>query len=193
MMTVSKIREESVPNINYLNEVKEGDVSDNQDVQRYFCSDNHFINGIGVTVLTGDYLPPIILGEIPLQDGIVQRYIVDAMQRTSALMKIRYGHYKFTSSIEDDEIEYQTKVLDENGIAVKDEENNFVWEKRVFNLKGHTFDDFPDELKKRFDRYQLRVVTHQNCTMEDISRLIRRYNNHKSMGASQKALTWIPT
>ena len=121
MMTVSKIREESVPNINYLNEVKEGDVSDNQDVQRYFCSDNHFINGIGVTVLTGDYLPPIILGEIPLQDGIVQRYIVDAMQRTSALMKIRYGHYKFTSSIEDDEIEYQTKVLDENGIAVKDE------------------------------------------------------------------------
>ena len=193
MKTVSKIREESVPNINYLNEVKEGDVSDNQDVQRYFCSDNHFINGIGVTVLTGDYLPPIILGEIPLQDGIVQRYIVDAMQRTSALMKIRYGHYKFTSSIEDDEIEYQTKVLDENGIAVKDEENNFVWEKRVFNLKGHTFDDFPDELKKRFDRYQLRVVTHQNCTMEDISRLIRRYNNHKSMGASQKALTWIPT
>jgi len=97
MMAVGKIREESVPIINYLSEVREGDVTDDQNVQRYFCSDNAFINGIGVTTLTGDYLPPIILGEIPLQDGIVQKYIVDAMQRTSALMKIRYGNYKFTS------------------------------------------------------------------------------------------------
>ncbi len=193
MMAVGKIREESVPIINYLNEVREGDVTDDQNVQRYFCSDNSFINGIGVTTLTGDYLPPIILGEIPLQDGIVQKYIVDAMQRTSALMKIRYGNYKFTSSIENDEIEYQTKVLDKNGKALKDEENNFIWEKKSFHLKGHTFDELPDELKKRFDRYQLRIVTHQNCTMDDISMLIRRYNTHKAMNSSQKALTWIPT
>ena len=193
MMAVAKIREESVPVINYLTEVRDGDVSDNQEVQRYFCSDNAFINGIGVTVLTGDYLPPIILGEIVISDGIVQKYIVDAMQRTSALMKIRYGNYKFTSAIEDDEIYYQSKVLDENGVAVRDEDNNFLWEKKSFHLKGHTFDEFPDELKKRFDRYQLRIVTHQNCTMDGISQLIRRYNNHKPMGASQKALTWIPT
>ena len=193
MMAVAKIREESVPVVNYLTEVRDGDVSDNQDVQRYFCSDNTFINGIGVTVLTGDYLPPIILGEIVISEGIVQKYIVDAMQRTSALMKIRYGNYKFTSAIEDDEIYYQSKVLDENGVAVRDEDNNFLWEKKSFHLKGHTFDEFPDELKKRFDRYQLRIVTHQNCTMDGISQLIRRYNNHKPMGASQKALTWIPT
>ena len=90
MMAVAKIREESVPVVNYLTEVRDGDVSDNQDVQRYFCSDNTFINGIGVTVLTGDYLPPIILGEIVISEGIVQKYIVDAMQRTSALIKIRY-------------------------------------------------------------------------------------------------------
>lgn len=193
MMAVTKIREESVPTINYLDEVNEGVVSDNQDVQRYFCSDDRFINGIGVTVLTGDYLPPIILGEIVIRDGIVQRYIVDAMQRTSALMKIRYGNYKFTSAMEDDEIEYQTKALDEHGVVVKDEDGNFMWEKKSFHLKGHTFDEFPDELKKRFDKYQLRIVTHQNCTMESISKLIRRYNNHKAMGASQRALTWIPT
>ena len=193
MMAVAKIREESVPVVNYLTEVRDGDVSDNQEVQRYFCSDNAFINGIGVTVLTGDYLPPIILGEIVISEGIVQKYIVDAMQRTSALMKIRYGNYKFTSAIEDDEIYYQSKVLDENGVAIRDEDNNFLWEKKSFHLKGHTFDEFPDELKKRFDRYQLRIVTHQNCTMDGISQLIRRYNNHKPMGASQKALTWIPT
>ena len=37
MMAVAKIREESVPVVNYLTEVRDGDVSDNQDVQRYFC------------------------------------------------------------------------------------------------------------------------------------------------------------
>lgn len=193
MKKVNKVRTESVPTINYIDDVKDGNVSDNQDVQRYFCSDNGFINEICVTMLSGDYLPPLITGEIPLQDDIVQKYIVDGMQRTSAIMKIRYGNYKFTSKIEDDEIEYQTKVLDETGKVVKDEEGNFIWEKKTFHLKGHTFDDFPDELKKRFDRFQLTIVTHENCTMGDISILIRRYNNHKAMGASQKALTWIPT
>lgn len=193
MKKVNKVRIESVPAISYIDDVKEGNVSDNQDVQRFFCSDNGFINEIGVTMLSDDYLPPFIIGEIPLQDNIVQKYIVDAMQRTSAIMKIRYGNYKFTSKIEDDEIEYQTKTLDETGKVLKDDDGNFIWEKKTFHLKGHTFDDFPDELKKRFDRFQLTIVTHENCTMEDISILIRRYNNHKAMGTSQKALTWIPT
>ena len=193
MKKVNKVRIESVRAISYIDDVKEGNVSDNQDVQRFFCSDNGFINEIGVTMLSDDYLPPFIIGEIPLQDNIVQKYIVDAMQRTSAIMKIRYGNYKFTSKIEDDEIEYQTKTLDETGKVLKDDDGNFIWEKKTFHLKGHTFDDFPDELKKRFDRFQLTIVTHENCTMEDISILIRRYNNHKAMGTSQKALTWIPT
>lgn len=193
MKKVNKVRIESVPAISYIDDVKEGNVSDNQDVQRFFCSDNGFINEIGVTMLSGDYLLPLITGEIPLQDNIVQKYIVDGMQRTSAIMKIRYGNYKFTSKIEDDEIEYQTKTLDETGKALKDDDGNFIWEKKTFHLKGHTFDDFPDELKKRFDRFQLTIVTHENCTMGDISILIRRYNNHKAMGTSQKALTWIPT
>ena len=97
MKKVNKVRIESVPAISYIDDVKEGNVSDNQDVQRFFCSDNGFINEIGVTMLSGDYLPPLIIGEIPLQDNIVQKYIVDGMQRTSAIMKIRYGNYKFTS------------------------------------------------------------------------------------------------
>ena len=193
MMAVGKIREENIPVINYTEEVKEGDVNDNQDVQRYFCSDDPFVNGIGVTVLTGDYLPPLILAEVPIKDGIVQKYIGDGLQRTTALMRIRYGNYKFTKNIEDSEIEYQSKVFDENGVAVRDEDGNFVWEKKIFDIKNKTYDDFPKELKKRFDNYQLRIVTYQNCTMEKVSKLVRKLNNHKGMNASQKALTWIPT
>lgn len=188
---VNKVREVTVPTISYLNDVKGGDVSENQDVQRRFCSDNSFINGIAVTVLTGDYLPPVILGEILLEHGMVQQYIVDAMQRTSALMKIRFGNYKITSSIEDSIIEYQSKRRNEEGKVCKDDNGNVIWEQKEFDIKNKTYDDFPDELKKRFDNYQLRIVVHQNCTMEKISKLIRRYNNHKAMNASQKAFTYL--
>lgn len=188
---VNKVRETNVPAISYLNDVKGGDVSENQDVQRRFCSDNSFINGIGVTVLTGDYLPPIILGEIPLEHGMVQQYIVDAMQRTSALMMIRFGNYKFTSTIEDSEIEYQSKKRDANGKICRDDNGSIIWEQKTYDIKGKTFDEFPDELKKRFDNFQLRIVVHQNCTMEKISKLIRRYNNHKGMNSSQRALTYL--
>lgn len=187
----NKIREVSVSTISYLADVRSGDVSENQDVQRRFCSDNAFINGIGVTVLTGDYLPPIILGEVPIGQGMFQQYIVDAMQRTSALMMIRYGNYKFTSSTEDSVIEYQTKERDRDGNLCKDKKGNIVWQKKIFDIKNKTFSDFPDELKRRFDDYQLRIVTHENCTMARISKLVRRYNEHRAMNSAQRAFTYI--
>lgn len=34
---------------------------------------------------------------------------------------------------------------------------------------------------------------YHRCTMEKVSKLVRKLNNHKGMNASQKALTWIPT
>ena len=49
----------------------------------------------------------------------------------------------------------------------------------------------PDELKKKFDDYQIKIAVHQNCTMEQISKLVRRYNNHRAMNASQKAFTYL--
>ncbi len=189
----NKVREENIPLINYISEVKDGDVSDNQDVQRYFCSDKTFVNGIGVTILTGDYLSSLILAEVPLNEDIVQKYIVDGLQRTTALMQIRYGNHKFTGTIEDSEIEYQEKQVDENGKFLKDDDGNFVWEKKTFDIKNKTYDDFPKELKKRFDNYQLRIATYQNCDMKKVSKLVRKLNVQRGMNTSQRALTWIPT
>lgn len=190
---MNKVREENIPVINYVSEVRDGDISDNQDVQRFFCSDKAFVNGIGITVLTGDYLPPLILAEVPLGDGIVQKYIVDGLQRTTALMMIRYGNHKFTGTIEDSEIEYQTKQLDDSDVAIKDEDGNFVWTKKVFDIKNKTYDDFPSELKKRIDKYLLRIATYQDCTMDKVSKLVRKLNQHKAMNVSQQSITWIPT
>ena len=190
---MGKVIEINVPVINYISEVRDNDVSDNQDVQRYFCSSDEFVDGIGVTALTQDYMPPLILAEVPLNDDIVQKYIVDGLQRTTALLMIRFGNHKFSAKTEDSEIEYQTKVIDENGKIVRDDDGNILWEKKIFDLKGKTYDDFPNELKKRFDNYQIKIATYPNCDMKKVSKLVRKLNNHKGMNTSQRALTWLPT
>ena len=73
----------------YLDDIVSENISDNQDVQRNFCSSNAFVDGIIMTILTDDYLPSLILGEIA-KDGIVEQYLVDGMQRTGALRKFRF-------------------------------------------------------------------------------------------------------
>lgn len=47
----------------YLRKNSKGDIDNNADVQRNFVWNNEQINELIVTVLTDDYIPPIILGE----------------------------------------------------------------------------------------------------------------------------------
>lgn len=188
-----KVREQTVSLSSYLKSVNSEDISENQDVQRMFCWDNPAINELIVTVLTEDYIPPIILGEEELGGDLTQQYIVDGIQRTTALNKFRYMNWKTTKSFENSVIQYQAKMRDKEGHLIKDEDGSILWENREFDIKNKTFEQLPDELKKKFDDYQIRIVIHQNCTMQEISKLVRRYNRNKSMGSNQKALTWIPT
>ncbi len=190
-MKNKKVREQAISLCSYLEKVRDDDISDNQDVQRMFCWDNSAINELVVTVLTDDYIPPIVLGEENLSKELVQQYIVDGMQRSTALIKFRYGNYKITASVEDSVIAYQTKRRDENNKVIKGEDGSVCWDPAEFDIKGKTFGELPKELQKRFDDYQIRLAIHQNCTVEEISRLVRRYNNHKSMNNSQKAFTYI--
>ena len=188
-----KVREQAIALSSYLKSVNSEDISENQDVQRMFCWDNPAINELIVTVLTDDYIPPIILGEEELGGDLTQQYIVDGIQRTTALNKFRHMNWKTTKSFENSVIQYQAKMRDEEGYLIKDEDGSILWENREFDIKNKTFEQLPDELKKKFDDYQIRIVIHQNCTMQEISKLVRRYNRNKSMGSNQKALTWIPT
>ena len=188
-----KVREQAIALSSYLKSVNSEDISENQDVQRMFCWDNPAINELIVTVLTEDYIPPIILGEEELGGDLTQQYIVDGIQRTTALNKFRHMNWKTTKSFENSVIQYQAKMRDDEGHLIKDKDGSILWENREFDIKNKTFEQLPDELKKKFDDYQIRIVIHQNCTMQEISKLVRRYNRNKSMGSNQKALTWIPT
>ena len=135
----------------YLKKLKNGDIDNSADVQRNFVWKAEQINGLMVTVLTDDYIPPIILGE----EDNTQLHIADGGQRSAALKLFRHGNYKITSAVEDSIMSYKKKVKDNNG--------KIIWEDAEFDIRNKTFEMLPDELKKKFDEYQIETVIHENC------------------------------
>lgn len=173
----------------FLRKIKDEEIRDDQDVQRMAGQwTGDMINELLITVLTNDYIPPIILAE---EKDTGQLWIVDGAQRSAALRMFRHFNYKITSSAEDSVIEYETQKRDSKGKPVRDEDGNILRESATFDVKNKTYSDLPKELKDIVDDYQLQTVTHLECTMKEISKLVRRYNKHTSMNAVQKAFTYL--
>ena len=175
---MARPRKQTYPMETYLISNKEGDISNNADTQRKPAW-RAIINGLIVTILTDDYIPPIILGE----EENSQLDILDGGSRTAAFMMFRYGNWKISSSVEDSIILYKKKSKNENG--------DIIWEDATFNIKGKTYEQLPEELKKKFNSYQVETVIHENCDKGRISTYIKRYNEHSSMNTNQKAFTYI--
>ena len=163
----------------YLNKIKDMDIRNDSDTQRQFVWSNEQINELIVTVLTEDYIPPIILAEVDNS----QLWIVDGGQRSSSFNQFRYGNYKITSAIENSIIPYKKKVKDEHG--------NIVWADESFDIRNKTYDKLPEELQKKFNEYQIETAIHEDCDARRIAQLIKRYNNHTSMNSNQKAFTYV--
>lgn len=163
----------------YLKKIQNKKICNDADVQRKFAWKPEHINELIVTVLTDDYIPPIILGE----EENSQLHIVDGGCRSAALMDFRYGNRKITSSIENPIITYKKKTVDGDG--------NIIWEEVEFNIKNKTYEKLPEELREKFDEYQIETVIHESCDSTKISKYIKRYNNHVAMNTDQKAFTYI--
>ena len=163
----------------YLSKIKDRDIRNDSDTQRQFVWSNEQINELIVTVLTEDYIPPIILAEVDNS----QLWIVDGGQRSSSFSQFRYGNYKITSAIENSIIPYKRKEIDECG--------GIAWIDDTFDIKNKTFDKLPEELKKKFNEYQIETAIHEDCDARRIAQLIKRYNNHTSMNSNQKAFTYV--
>ena len=163
----------------YLENVKDGYISNDADTQRSPAW-KPIVDGLVVTILTDDYVPVIILAE----EDSGQIHIVDGGSRTAAFKMIRYGNHKIKPSVENPIIQYKRMTKDENGKA--------IWEDAEFDIRNKTFDQFPKELQKKFDEYQVDTVVHEHCNKERIAMYIKRYNEHKAMNANQKMFVYLP-
>lgn len=164
----------------YMKNLRDNDIRSDQEVQRAAGQySKNMNNELIFTILSDDYVPPIIIGE----DLDFQKWIIDGLQRSACYKLFRYGNYKITSSIKDSIVWYRKKNTDNNG-KVK-------WDYEEYNIIGKTYSDLPKELKQRFNEFQVETVIHEKCTTERITELVRRYNNHTGMNPSQKAVTVI--
>ena len=186
-----KIREFTYSLDQYLKLMKAETIRTDQECQRLSGQWNHnMVNELIFTVLTDDYIPPIILGE-EITNNIVKQWIIDGLQRSSSLSLFKYGGTRITQNIDEPMVTYQRKVLDENGNVKRDTDNEIMWESVQCDIRNKTYEQLPEELQDRFDQYQIRVVIYQDCDTIDISKLVRKFNNHKPMNSYQKAFTFL--
>lgn len=185
-----KIRKQIFSLDMYLKQLKTETIRSDQDVQR--LSGQWKPNMIGeliYSVLTNNYIPPIILGEETTNE-ISKMWIIDGLQRSSSLSLFRYANTKITKSLDEYVVTYQRKILDDDGKPKRDGNGEIIWEIAEFDIRNKTYSQLPDELKEKFDGYQIECVIHQDCVATEISKLVRRFNNHVSMNTAQKAFTY---
>ena len=186
-----KIRKQTFSLDQYLKLMKAETIRSDQDCQRMSGQWNaNMVNELIATVLNDGYIPPIILGEETV-NGITRQWIIDGLQRSSSLSMFRYGNTKITKNLDECMITYQRKILDEDGKPKRDEQGEIIWESVEYDIRNKTYSQLPEELKDRFNGYQLETAVHQECDITEISKLVRKYNNHTAMNQAQRALTYV--
>ena len=186
-----KIRKQTFSLDQYLKLMKAETIRSDQDCQRMSGQWNaNMVNELIATVLNDGYIPPIILGEETV-NGITRQWIIDGLQRSSSLSMFRYGNTKITKNLDECMITYQRKILDEDGKPKRDEQGEIIWESVEYDIRNKTYSQLPEELKDRFNGYQLETAVHQECDITEISKLVRKYNNHTAMNQAQRAFTYV--
>ncbi len=186
-----KIRKQTYSLEQYLKLMKAETIRSDQECQRLSGQWNpNMVNELIATVLTDNYIPPIILGE-EVVNGITKQWIIDGLQRSSSLSLFRYANTKITKNLDEYMVTYQRKITDENGNVKRDGNGEIIWESVKYDIRNKTYNQLPEELKDRFNGYQIEVAIHQDCDTAEISKLVRKYNNHTAMNQAQRAFTYV--
>lgn len=186
-----KIRKQTYSLDQYLKLMQNETIRTDQECQRLSGQWNpNMVNELISTVLTGNYIPPVILGEETV-NGITRQWIIDGLQRSSSLLLFKYGNKRITRNVDEFMVTYQRKMLDKDGNVKRDAGNEIIWESVEFDIRNKTYNQLPEELQDRFNEYQIETVIHQDCDTTEISKLVKKFNNHVAMNVNQKAFTYI--
>ena len=91
-----KIRKQTYSLEQYLKLMQNETIRTDQDCQRLSGQwSNNMVNELIATVLTGNYIPPVILGE-ETTNGITKLWLIDGLQRSTSLSLFKYGNNKIS-------------------------------------------------------------------------------------------------
>ncbi len=142
-------------------------------------------------ILSNLPIPEIILCEQNVK-GMMIAHLIDGLQRLSYAEAFKENRFKIgANGAERHLIKYRDFLVDENGTRILDEDGIPVYEEKICDVVGKHYKDLPNELKKRFNNFNVNVTKFFNCTDEQIADHIRDYNNHTSMNNEQLGMTKI--
>lgn len=147
-------------------------------------------DGLIVTIIKDEDIDSIKVCEQLTENGVVL-WVIDGLQRLTALSSYRNGGFKIGNQIEFPIVFYQSVKKGTDGKPIEDEHDSYLYEVVAFDLRGKGYKDLPVELKEKFDNYKIDVEKHLDCTYEEIGYHIRRYNKQKSMNSAQNAVTYM--
>lgn len=139
-------------------------------------------------ILQRNPIPSLVFAE-QVVNGLAVIWDLDGKQRCTNIYSFKNDGYKITKNIRRWKISFQARMVDENGKQVMDENGFPESERKEIDIRGKRFSDLPEELQDRFLEYNFEIIQYLNCSDEDIAYHIARYNEGKSMSASQKGIT----
>ena len=177
-----------------LDQKKNGDINCTYILQREpFQWTSEERNRYICRILSNLPIPEIVLCEQNIK-GLTIAHLIDGLQRLSYAEAFKENRFKIgANGAERHLIQYRDFKVDENGRRILDEDGIPVFEVKVFDVVNKKYKDLPDELKKRFNDFNVNVTKFFNCTDEQIADQIRDYNNHASMNNEQSGITRIST
>ena len=180
-MERNKQRQYSIKSID--KKLQTGAVRDDYPLQRMSEQHTNAIrDGIIASALNDLYIPEVILCEqVVGEHGEAIYWLIDGKQRWTELAMFRRNQIKLGKNIENCMVSY---------IHI-DEKKNI--QHLTFDIRGKRYADLPDELKERYDSFEITGQIFLQCTDAEIEKWIRMFNNTKPMTASQKGITYIGT
>ena len=148
-------------------------------------------SGLIADVLQGYSFLPLIFAEENTEAGIIT-WCLDGKQRTDALRKFLNNEIRISRNIIRFNIPYETVKIDTTtGEPMRNKQGVPLKSVSTFDIRGKRFNDLPQELRDKFRRHSVDVIKYLNCSEEDISYHIARYNMGKPMNKAQRGATLL--
>lgn len=156
-----------------------------RDIDQWEHSDrDNFI----VTMLLNEDFDALKICEEITPTGVTL-WIIDGLQKYTYISDFKAGGFKLGANIDPNEITYQEARRDKDGIFIRNDNGDIMYDEVTFSLKNKGYADLPPKLKENFDDCPVKIVKHLDCTPEEMARHLRRYNRGAKMKPAQILLT----
>lgn len=142
-----------------------------------------------VTAMHGWKVDPLKICEEVFDDGNSVLWLTDGGNRYTTYHEFRENMFRIGRNVPVPIIKYRSLRRNSEGKPEKDENNNYIYDIIEFNMVGKKYKDLPEELKDRFDNYEVYVDEYYECTSEEVQIHMQRFNIETPMNTIQKATT----